>query len=514
MTDTITNSFCERCGTRYTFDKAEKPRRARLGRVRVLTRGLTTFVANDGLPMAEAMAAARNDEERAQLSRQLDVFHETFNFCMTCRQYTCPSCWNEAAAECLTCAPDLSREVLPPAFPDLPISGPDAGDQAAAAAHAAAWPSADLDRAAAEPAAPAPAFAAAEAAEVVAPADALGSAPEIAATYVDADGAALEAGAETEAPAPPTIASGAPSTDLTADELVEIEGALAGARSVALRADAQADLAVVDAEAAPDATAGEPALAEADAEPAAEPPTAPVAEVATEPLIAPVAAGPVEPHVQAAVARDQTRSLLRRFRPGRGVAAAAIVSRDDDGISPDEPRPASAADHAGLVPTAAADEPEPAGAAPEPQPPVATPDALPAPLAAESAPMPAPDRTRTDAIRQPTWQMVAPDAPPPGTPDLPGTGAEPNPAAWPTTPGWSSRPPAQQRTPGPDASPWAARLAGSRPETGGVWAASSREVLGGPAAPGAVPAVQACVSCGLSLSATARFCRRCGARQG
>jgi ribosomal protein L40E len=26
--------------------------------------------------------------------------------------------------------------------------------------------------------------------------------------------------------------------------------------------------------------------------------------------------------------------------------------------------------------------------------------------------------------------------------------------------------------------------------------------------------VQSCVSCGLPLSATARFCRRCGSRQG
>jgi ribosomal protein L40E len=43
-----------------------------------------------------------------------------------------------------------------------------------------------------------------------------------------------------------------------------------------------------------------------------------------------------------------------------------------------------------------------------------------------------------------------------------------------------------------------------------MWAASSRELLVNRAETG----VQACVSCGLPLSATARFCRRCGSQQG
>ena len=58
-----------------------------------------------------------------------------------------------------------------------------------------------------------------------------------------------------------------------------------------------------------------------------------------------------------------------------------------------------------------------------------------------------------------------------------------------------------------------------RPATppGGIealWAESAREVTAAPVATAARSGVQACVSCGLSLSATARFCRRCGARQG
>ncbi|MFH1475787.1 MAG: zinc-ribbon domain-containing protein, partial [Chloroflexota bacterium] len=95
-----------------------------------------------------------------------------------------------------------------------------------------------------------------------------------------------------------------------------------------------------------------------------------------------------------------------------------------------------------------------------------------------------------------------------------------SPPEWPDTPAWPSPDPqaTQVASPilGPATAPWASRLASARPEPGSVWAASSQEVL---AAPGAVtasgpgPAVQPCVNCGLSLSANARFCRRCGTRQ-
>ena len=59
------------------------------------------------------MAAARNETDREQTSQQLDAFHKTFNFCMTCRQYTCGNCWNEAEGRCLSCAPSLGQEVMP-----------------------------------------------------------------------------------------------------------------------------------------------------------------------------------------------------------------------------------------------------------------------------------------------------------------------------------------------------------------------------------------------------------------
>jgi hypothetical protein len=41
-----------------------------------------------------------------------------------------------------------------------------------------------------------------------------------------------------------------------------------------------------------------------------------------------------------------------------------------------------------------------------------------------------------------------------------------------------------------------------------VWAASSRDVLNRPGS-----GAQACVACGLALSAAAKFCRRCGSPQ-
>jgi hypothetical protein len=111
MTEILTESFCERCGTRYTFESARS--RTRLTGVRTLSRGLKNFVLSDDTSMDEAMAAARSETDREATAHQLDAFHKTFTFCMSCRQYTCPNCWNEAEARCLSCAP-LQEIVLAP----------------------------------------------------------------------------------------------------------------------------------------------------------------------------------------------------------------------------------------------------------------------------------------------------------------------------------------------------------------------------------------------------------------
>ena len=120
MTEILTESFCERCGTRYTFESARP--RMRLKGVKVLSRGLKNFVMSDETSMDEAMAAARSETDRELTANQLDAFHKTFNFCMSCRQYTCPNCWNEAEARCLSCAPHLGHEIMPAPFPDMPAT--------------------------------------------------------------------------------------------------------------------------------------------------------------------------------------------------------------------------------------------------------------------------------------------------------------------------------------------------------------------------------------------------------
>src|SRR5215207_221608 len=118
MPEILTESFCERCGTRYTFESAA-PRAARLKGVKVLSRGLKNFVMSDDTSLDEAMAAARSDTDREVTSQQLDAFHKTFNFCMQCRQYTCANCWNVAEGRCLTCSPHLGSEIMPAPFPHL-----------------------------------------------------------------------------------------------------------------------------------------------------------------------------------------------------------------------------------------------------------------------------------------------------------------------------------------------------------------------------------------------------------
>ncbi len=141
MTDLLTESFCERCGTRYTFESLGR-RPGPISKLRVVSRGLKQFVTNDDASFSEAMAAARGDEERKASALQLNVFHQTFNFCMNCRQYTCSNCWNHEAGLCLTCAPDVSVEEAPAPLQEL-SAAPEAQH---AAVEAAAWPSADFSR--------------------------------------------------------------------------------------------------------------------------------------------------------------------------------------------------------------------------------------------------------------------------------------------------------------------------------------------------------------------------------
>jgi ribosomal protein L40E len=155
---------------------------------------------------------------------------------------------------------------------------------------------------------------------------------------------------------------------------------------------------------------------------------------------------------------------------------------------------------------------------PEPEPVVVEAEPEPRPIVAASEVGPEPE-PRTDFVPQPTWQIVAPDSPtadgatappvqqPPAQPpaDTVAASAEPQ---WPDQPQWPGRE-------GAAGLPFLGRAPAA---TGGIealWAASAQEVAQVPATETARvrSGIQPCISCGLSLSANARFCRRCGTRQ-
>ena len=409
MTEILTESFCERCGTRYTFESARP--KTRLKGVKVLSRGLKNFVLSDDTSIDEAMAAARSETDREATSHQLDAFHETFNFCMSCRQYTCPNCWNETEARCLSCAP-LALPEAPAAFDDL--------------------------------------------------------------TSLRAAGLIAE----------PTPGTG------TADH--------------------------GHAEAGPTGAVAEPI--EALGQPGAIDPSAAQIDVAASTSAAadiPLGTESMDP---AGKAVHQTASLLRRFRPGQNLDAEVEAyerQRTDTearDAEPDlEPRPTEAMGTTQTDPTpvesAAGTADEPIAAQPETE-------SEPEPQAAGAA----------DVVEQPTWRMTAPDAPgatPPGRPGE-GNGSVPlqdGPSStqvsakpqWPARPQW----PTASSTPAPGL-PFLGRPATPQGGIDALWAASNQELVAAPPAPGrpAANGIQPCVSCGLSLSASARFCRRCGTLQG
>ena len=106
-------SYCERCGTRYTFGSGPSAAGS-LGSARVLAKGLKHFVTSSSGSLGDAMAYARMDVQSTESMRVTQQFHKTFNFCMTCRQYACDNCWNATQGACLTCAPETGLEPVEP----------------------------------------------------------------------------------------------------------------------------------------------------------------------------------------------------------------------------------------------------------------------------------------------------------------------------------------------------------------------------------------------------------------
>jgi hypothetical protein len=621
MTEILTESFCERCGTRYTFESARP--RTRLKGVRVLSRGLKNFVLSDDTSMDEAMAAARSETDRELTSHQLDAFHKTFNFCMSCRQYTCPNCWNEVENRCLSCAPHLGHEVLPAAFPDLP-SGPLVSseelytngaayttngangtshspeligmaevqarrdEEVDAAARLAALTAPVAETLEAPEATPQPPVATSATVEApppvkpvappspVVPAAPIAETPIVAAAppsegddgnpYDDVDTRTpswlaklvaanqVDEAVEARTPPPASIVPPAPAPAAepaapVVEPVVAPEPVVAADVAAEPVVDAAPEPVVVEAvpepvvEAVPEpvveTVAADPVTIEPEAEPVTEPAMPPAAEPIAA-IVQPAAPEP-EPVIESAAAAAaaglaaaaihdapdeneaapedtevfedkgaaQTSDLLERFRPAAAIAAAAAITPDPAPNVAPAPTPPVAP-----TPPAAARPPAPSVAeppAPAAQPPTWVPQApASTELAAAATTAPTPP-VHDDVVPQPVWQMVAPDdvpavvEPPPKAP-APATRAEPQ---WPTQPEWPSA--AASSSAG---LPFLGRPAQPTGGLDALWAESTREVARPAAGGRAAGGVQPCVSCGLSLSANARFCRRCGTPQG
>ncbi len=100
MTDNVLQSFCERCGTRYTFtapepEPAAETSRGVLGR---FGRRAPETPKQEG-PSRPATASPSSEQ-----------FEGTFHFCLDCRQYACNRCWNPEAGYCLSCRPPQAAE--------------------------------------------------------------------------------------------------------------------------------------------------------------------------------------------------------------------------------------------------------------------------------------------------------------------------------------------------------------------------------------------------------------------
>ena len=445
MTEILTESFCERCGTRYTFEPVQSKRRG-LGKIGTLGRGFRHFVSDPGSSLDEAFAVARSEQEQRSTTHALEAFHRTFNFCLNCRQYTCGDCWNAVEGRCLSCAP--TGESLEPPAPRMDT--------------AVVLPSLDL-------------------AQSRVPID------------LDEDADLRNAG--------PWI-GGTPEPD----------------QKQAAR-DAWPELA--SAEAVDERLATEPEPVEAVAEPIneavaeAEPIEAVAAERVEAPAIEEPVAAAEPPAAELSEAAPADASLA--FEPGLNLDEQ-IAEYERRMAAASEPIQAESEPEAEPVAVEAAPvvaKPEPVAAAPEPVAADSEPEAPEAPaapepeaelpVAASTATPPSPIEPIPTAIGKPLPASVVDGPLAWPQPDIAAAAFEqhwpdvpvPRHAA-PATPAQPAAPAPVQQTP-QDAPRVALRRTGAN--------------LPSVTAPPPILAARACPSCGLSLSANARFCRRCGTPQ-
>ena len=489
MVETLTESFCERCGTRYEF---KAPTRLNpLRKTRGLFGGLKNYLTSQD-DFGDAMGDAMRTEEEQLASAQLEAFHESFNFCINCRQYTCVNCWNDDAGRCRSCAPipgtDDLAERLAASFAGNgagavapPVESPDAGLVQPTMAESdlqrrlglEAWPSSDavepLPGANGHPPADWPS------ADDLAPAASSGPGwePEPAVSAFEPEPEPIEAEVEPEPvvaawePEPePVVAAWEPEPEpVIAEFETEPEPVLAEVEPELTLAEFEPAPAISEVEPQPVPDEWEPVVAEVGLEPADTEPT-------WEPAVAESEEPEPEPRLLRVVAWDEDAAY--------DVAQTAAAEAEP------EPEP---------EPMVAEAEPEP-----EPEPVAPTPRIAPISetiLRFPTRPAPEPSTDQPVAAEVDTPELAARRA----QLDMLGLGDTGPGALEPDRP---SVLPYRSRGATPTPVELAALRAG-----GGFWEASAREVAGASANVG----VQNCGQCGLSLSATARFCRRCGTRQ-
>jgi hypothetical protein len=285
MTELLTESFCERCGTRYDLGSPEPMTTAQ--KTRGLVSGLRQFIMSQD-SLQDSIDDGMKAQEEALAARQIDAFQETFSFCFDCRRYTCTSCWNDDAGRCRSCMPVDGIDDLPgyDQRVGLPALLPEPVDETPllTTAEESAWP-------AAEPLPPALAWPSED--EV---------APPVAAESVEVE---LPAGETVEVPEP--IAATA--------EPVEVE-------------------AVEEPVAAPEPVepVEEPIAASVESEPEPETPAAPLPPSATPrrelrdtflrgPIVARPGPTPAEPLPESLAARRSQLDILGIDDPGEGTVS-------------------------------------------------------------------------------------------------------------------------------------------------------------------------------------------------
>ncbi len=553
MTETLTETFCERCGTRYEFSAPTRlnPLRKTRGFIGGLKNYLTTQDA-----LGDAMDDAMRTEEGQLATAQLEAFHEAFNFCIDCRQYTCVSCWNDDAGRCRSCVPVAGTDDLAERIAASAVAEPAAGIAEAdmtdedVRRHLGpdAWPTSDLpaDAAAANGHVTDDAWATAPGAWTNAPAAPTYDVEEPAAAtiggFVGADGFVYETKEQADQVAANMLAEALAAQE-AARLAAELEAAQAAeaaeAAQAALVAEAPDEALVAEvsdealvAEAAPaepEATWAaaeleeEPAVAEAPVEPepvaaaaAPEPPRLRVVawdddaalELEPEPIVAEVEREPEpivaeverepEPIVAEVEAEPEPEPVAAEAEPEQPAAAELPDADETAAIWPEQVAAEAEPVAAEADPVAAEPEPIAASAASEPEP-------EPTPIAPRIAPI------SETILRFPT-RPVEPEVAQPAaavdeTPEVAARRAQLDMLGLDGTPQADAPAVLPYRSRG--AAVTSAELALRAAAGQRFWEASAREVA---SAVGHV-GVQNCGECGLSLSANARFCRRCGTRQ-